>query len=176
MKIKVTSSTKDLLDKYDVNKLLTQTLPDDYFEQNHPGLSDELKLYKKRIDRLEEFTEIDVSLDSHARSQLNAIASNYDAPFAIVFNYLVSQIAQPQKINTKKIDQALDFYYNAVNNNPNLYLSIINAYADSSYYYGIRKDENGKDEEYERGVNDGGIAKFLVFTKEGRELMAQTQK
>ena len=160
LNIRLAKSTENILTMYSAEKLLTQSMNiDDYFEKNKTILPRIISLYSSKIRLDSSYSSSSISLSDDTYTTLIAYSNNYNISFEILFNYLITNVCNCGKINSIRVDRALDFYYNAANNNKELYLKILNSYADSVYY-----DE-------ERGLDEEDVIAFLINTKEGKDLM-----
>lgn len=141
----VTIEVKDILLSYDENDLL-RTIP-----KNYKLDSNILRVYAKRCKPTQ---SIQLNLTESHINFITALAQNTNAPFMLVFNFLIETVANCGKINTRRINYALDFYYNSAANNPTLHQKILDAFADSVFYSS------------EKGLNDEDVAKFLTISSE----------
>lgn len=146
----ITNVTKDVLQLYDENDLL-RTIPNNYKLNSLI-----LKSYSKHC-KPTQLVELNLT-ESHINF-LTALAQNANAPFSLVFNFLIETVADCGKIHTKRIKQALDCYYYAVAHDKELFSKILSEYALSNFY----KEDVGLSEE--------GVAYFLATsTKRTRNI------
>lgn len=143
LKIKITTSTKEIINNYDADDLL-RTIPYDY-RLNQATLN----LYKAKPAITSSIT-----LTEQIYNWLNAMAKNNNIPFSLLFNFLIETIADCGKTHTKKIKQALDCYYYAVAHDKSLFSQILSGYALSGFY-----NENV-------GLSEEGVAYFLATSSE----------
>lgn len=157
--IKLTKSTEDILTRYDAEKLLTQGMNiDEYFEKNKTILPKIISIYSSKVRFDSSFSSISLSDDTY--TTLIAVADNCNISFEVLFNYLITNVCNCGKINSIRVDKALDFYYNAVNSkDKSLFLEILEKYGDSVYY------------NEEHGLNEEDVVYFLLNTKEGKDLI-----
>lgn len=141
----ITTEVKDILQLYDENDLLG-TIPNDYKVDSLV-----LKLYAKRCEPTQ---SIELNLTESHINFLTTLAENANAPLSLLFNFLVETVADCGKINTRRVNRALNFYYDAAANNPTLHKKILDAFADSIFYSN------------DRGLNDEDVAKFLIISEE----------
>lgn len=161
IEIGITQETKDILDKYDAEQLLN-TIPNDY-----QLTESSLKLYDNKVKILP--LPINISLSEETIARLTAISNNTNAPIALVFNFLIENVANCGKIQTKKVAHALDNYYKvALNHNDpilgELLSQILDGYANSGFY------------DAEEGLSEKGIADFLTLSDEGKQLVQEIDK
>lgn len=158
--LKVTPEVKDILNKYDVNKVLS-TIPKDY-EVTLSALAS----YNRTIKETEIIKINDLSEENH--NWLSAIAKNNNTSFALVFNFLIECVANLGKITSKKVSEALNCYYLAVidaSRGNNYFLSkILEGYVQSGFYY------------EEIGLSEEGIANFLTITKERKRFNSRNER
>lgn len=108
-------SVKDILDRYDVNALLTRALP----EQSPSGTntnnlnnySIELYKSKSRFD-----TPTPVALTPASIRVLKSYASNHpDYEHSVILAYLLEMVCDVSKIQTKQVAAVIDAYYKLLN-------------------------------------------------------------
>lgn len=159
--ISVTQEVKNLLDKYDVEQLL-KTIPKDY-----PLTLSSLKIYDSKAKLLP--TPILIIISEETNEWLNAIAKNINAPIALLFNFLIENVCDCGKIQTKKVAHALENYYKLVVNHEDqvcgeLLDRIFEEYGNSGFY-------NEK-----IGLSEEGIANFLTLSNEGKNIVQEIDK
>lgn len=101
----ITTTVKDILDVYDTDRLLT-TIPKDYIINPRA-----IEVYSNRL-KLAQKTKQKITLNIQSTQYLNAMAQNYNVPVSLMFNFLIETVCNCGKINTKKVTEALDIYYN----------------------------------------------------------------
>lgn len=157
----VTPIVKDILKNYDENDLIT-TIPMDY-ELPLPIVN----IYAKKIERNKNnYEKIKITFTEQTYERLENLINNNSMPIsiALAFNFLVENVVNCSKINTKKIKHALDCYYYAVNHDRALFSEILKKYGDSPFY----NDD--------RGLCEGDIAHFLTISKEGEEIIKKWEE
>ena len=100
IKVMSTPIVKDILHKYDVNKLLT-TIPRDYTIH-----SKALETYLNKIDN-----PIQLELSDDSFTYLKGLSSNHNTTPSNILNYLIEMVADCSKIQSKQVSHALDSYY-----------------------------------------------------------------
>ena len=130
---KLPQSAQRILNNYDINDLLTRTIPKDYH------ISDTgLEIYKKTT-KFDTLTTIE--LNDEAVSKLKSFADNYpNYKQSEVLSYLIDMVCDLSKIHTKDIAEALNQYYNIAETDKIRWTTILDAYADSLYYPTERKN------------------------------------
>ena len=148
IEIKVTPDTKDTLNIYDCEALLTMALPSKLFINEQT-----LKLYANRAATT---MSTSITLTDPTYNHIKALADNHNVPIDLMINFLIETVCDLSKINTKKITHALDCYYNLaekaatltheINNTTSekeklkkspsnrLFTELLDAYANSVYY------------------------------------------
>ena len=156
---KLPQSVQRILNNYDINDLLTRTIPKDYH------ISDTgLEIYKKTT-KFDTLTTIE--LNDEAVSKLKSFADNYpNYKQSEVLSYLIDMVCDLSKIHTKDIATALNKYYEIASSDPDRHIKILNAYADSLYYQDPHTDS-------ETGITIGGLdeeslAYFLISSERTR--------
>lgn len=147
IKIKTSKTAKDILDRYDVNDLLTCAIPKD-----HRIIDAYVDVY---IRATKFDTPIIIELNDEAKSQLKTISSNYPNFKQNEFlSYLIEVVCNVSKINTKNINHALNSYYTLFgkasrhSSNPNhdmfqkLFQKLLNAYSDSEFSWKVIEVED----------------------------------
>ena len=131
---KLPQSVQRILNNYDINDLLTRTIPKDYH------ISDTgLEIYKKKTTKGDTLTTIE--LNDEAVSKLKSFADNYpNYKQSEVLSYLIDMVCDLSKIHTKDIAEALNQYYNIAETDKIRWTTILDAYADSLYYPTERKN------------------------------------
>lgn len=157
--LNVSPEAKNILEIYDENDLL-RTVPNDY-KLN----SNMLNIYKKRIKSL---VSVQINLSSDRHTQLKSYADNANAPMSLVFSFLIENVVDCGKINTKNIKQALDCYYYAVAHDKSLFSRILEGYSNSGFYY--TEETKAKPNP---GLNEEGIACFLTLSEERKKYNAR---
>lgn len=152
---KVPHTVKNILDKYDINDLLTHTIPKDY---SIPSAS--LEIYKNK-------TKFDSLTTLEMNEILKNLNNNYPAyKRSEILSYLIDNVCDLSKIHTKDISEALNKYYEIASSDPERHIAILNAYADSLYYSDPHTDS-------ETGITTGGLdeeslAYFLISSERTR--------
>lgn len=135
---KLPETVQHILNNYDINDLLTRTIPEGY--TIHPM---GLEIYKKKT----KFdTSVTIELNDEAMSKLKSFADNYpNNKQSEVLAYLIDMVCDLSKINTKRINEALNLYYDIASrasskSNPdeqakNLYKNILDNYVASRFLY-----------------------------------------
>ena len=163
---KLPQSVQRILNNYDINDLLTRTIPKDYH------ISDRgLEIYKKTT-KFDTLTTIE--LNDEAVSKLKSFADNYpNYKQSEVLSYLIDMVCDLSKIHTKDISEALQTYYEIASSDPDRHIKILNAYADSLYYQDPHTDS-------ETGITIGGLdeeslAYFLISSERTRIIKIKNQ-
>ena len=130
---KLPQSVQRILNNYDINDLLTRTIPKDYH------ISDTgLEIYKKTT-KFDTLTTIE--LNDEAVSKLKSFADNYpNYKQSEVLSYLIDMVCDLSKIHTNDISEALNKYYKISETDKTRWTTILDAYADSLYYPTERKN------------------------------------
>lgn len=155
----VTIEVKDILQVYDENDLL-RTIPNNYKIDSLV-----LKLYAKRCKPTQ---SVELNLTESHINFLTALAENANAPLSLLFNFLIENVADCGKINTKNIKQALDCYYYAAAHDKALFSRILESYSNSGFYY--TEETKAKPNP---GLNEEGIACFLTLSEERKKYNAR---
>ena len=101
-------SVKDILDRYDVNALLTRALPEQSPSNNY---SIELYKSKSKFD-----TPTPVALTPASMRVLKSYASNHpDFKRSVILAYLLEMVCDVSKIQTKQVAAVIDAYYKLLN-------------------------------------------------------------
>lgn len=157
---KLPQSVQHILNNYDINDLLTRTIPKDYH------ISDTgLEIYKKttKFD-----TPTTIELNDEATLKLKSFADNYpNYAHTEVLSYLIDMVCDLSKIHTKDIATALNKYYEIASSDPKRHANILNAFADSLYYSDPVTNPDGSTT---GGLNEEDLAYFLV-SSDGKELL-----
>lgn len=159
MEIMVTNSTKDILQVYDENDLL-RTIPNNYKVDSLT-----LKSYAKRCKPTQ---SVQLNLTESHINFLTALAENNNIPLSLLFNFLIETVTNCGKIHTKRIKQALDCYYYALNHDKTLFSRILEGYSNSGFYY----TEETKTKP-NPGLNEEGVAYFLTLSEEREKYNAR---
>ena len=164
---KLPQSVQRILNNYDINDLLTRTIPKDYH------ISDTgLEIYKKTT-KFDTLTTIE--LNDEAVSKLKSFADNYpNYKQSEVLSYLIDMVCDLSKIHTKDISEALQTYYEIASSDPERHTAILNAYADSLYYSDPYVDSAtgitmG-------GLNEESLAYFLISSERTRIIKIKNKK
>ena len=101
-------SVKEILDRYDVNALLTRAIPEQSPLNNY---SIELYKSKSRFD-----TPTPVALTPASIRVLKSYASNRpDYEHSVILAYLLEMVCDVSKIQTKQVAAVIDAYYKLLN-------------------------------------------------------------
>lgn len=134
IKTKVPQSVKDVLQRYDINSLITRTIPKDY---SIPSAS--LRIYKNKT-KFDSLTTLELNED--ADTILKNLKSNYpDYKRSEILSYLIDNVCDLSKIHTKDISEALNKYYNIAETDKTHWAAILDAYSSSLYYPKERKND-----------------------------------
>lgn len=155
----VTTEVKDILQVYDENDLL-RTIPNNYKVDSLT-----LKSYAKRCKPTQ---SVQLNLTESHINFLTALAENNNIPLSLLFNFLIENVADCGKIHTKRIKQALDCYYYALNHDKSLFSRILEGYSNSGFYY----TEETKTKP-NPGLNEEGVAYFLTLSEEREKYNAR---
>ena len=164
---KLPQSVQHILNNYNINDLLTHTIPKDYHISNTG-----LEIYKKTT-KFDNPTTIE--LNDEAVSKLKSFADNYpNYKQSEVLSYLIDTVCDLSKIHTKDIATALNKYYEIASSDPKRHTAILNAYADSLYYQDPHTDS-------ETGITTGGLdeeslAYFLISSKRKKLIKIKKNK
>ena len=156
IKTKVPHTVKNILDKYDINDLLTRTIPKDY---SIPSAS--LEIYKNKT-KFNSLTTLEINETTD--ETLKNLNNNYpEYKRSEILSYLIENVCDLSKIHTKDISEALNKYYEIASSDPKRHTAILNAYADSLYYQDPHTDS-------ETGITTGGLdeeslAYFLISSE-----------
>lgn len=156
MEVNITQEVKDLLDKYDTERLLC-TISKDY--QISPTA---LAIYAKTVKPLP--LPVLITISDETNKFLYATAQSLNAPVPLVFNFLIETVADGSKIQTKAVTRALNNYYHLLTNSlkdegaKELFSKVLDEYADSVYY------------DHYQCLSEQGIADFLTISQEGKAL------
>lgn len=157
--IPTTEEVEDILSRYDINKLL-KTVPDNY----------DFSILNK-IKPKQPTVTIEIAVTEETITYLNSIVDNYNNISIIsiptIITFLIENVCDCGKIQTKKVSRALDNYYEIVakaisnqdQNARRLFSRLLNEYSESPFY-----DE-------QRGLCEKDIADFLTISQEGRTLV-----
>lgn len=133
MVIQLPQNIKNILDQYDVNDLLTRTIPKDY---SIPSASLEIYKIKTKFD-----TPVTITLTNVATQVLKSFADNYPTySHNEILSYLVENICDLSKVHTKDISTALNKYYSIAETDKTRWIAILDAYSNSLYYPKERKN------------------------------------
>lgn len=156
---KFPQSVQRILNNYDINDLLTRTIPKDYHISNTG-----LEIYKKTT-KFDTLTTIE--LNDEAVSKLKSFADNYpNYKQSEVLSYLIDMVCDLSKIHTKDISEALNKYYKIASSDPTRHSNILEAYSNSLYYSDPYTDSK-------TGITMGGLteeslAYFLISSERKR--------
>lgn len=134
MVIQLPQNIKDILDKYDINDLLTYAIPKDY----HIPKATYLEIYKikTKFD-----TPVTITLTNAATQVLKSFADNYPTySHNEILSYLIENVCDLSKIHTKDISKALNKYYSIAETDKTRWITILDAYSNSLYYPKERKN------------------------------------
>lgn len=170
LRLKVSKAVKDILDMYEINKLLG-TIPTDY--KMNPAY---LKVYLSKSNMTE---VVDIELTDSHLEYLNNMAKNYNIKASEMLAFLVEMVCNCGKINTKAISRAIDNYYSVVNNMwdsslsedtrqkyKDLYKELLDEYSESGY---------GDDKDGNTVLSEEAIVRFLDVTNRGKELQSRIE-
>ena len=169
IKVMSTPIVKDILNKYDVNKLLTTIL------QDYTIHSKALETYLNKIDTAQ-VIQIQLELSDDSFTYLKGLSSNHNTTPSNILNYLIEMVADCSKIQSKQVSHALDSYYymfaEASNRNSthrDYYVSLFKKFSElyELYYY-----------EFDAPVtlSDERIAMFLTLSSDGQALVREIEK
>lgn len=159
IKTKVPQSVKDILQRYDINSLITHTIPDNY---SIPSVS--LEIYKTKTEFNNSVT---LEMNDETIAKLESYNSNHpNYSRTEILSYLIDNVCDLSKIHTKDISEALNKYYEIASSDPDHHIKILNAYADSLYYSDPHTDSK-------TGITTGGLdeeslAYFLISSERTR--------
>lgn len=162
IEINITQEVKDILDKYDTEKLLN-TIPKDY--QIAPTA---LAIYSRTVKP--DLSQALITISEKSEQYLKATAQNLNAPISLVFNFLIETVADCSKIQTKAITRALNNYYEVVANSINdeksntLFKKVLDGYSESGFY------------DYHQCLSEQGIADYLTISSEGKALVDEMEE
>lgn len=162
IEINITPEVKDILDKYDTEKLLN-TIPKDY--QIAPTA---LAVYSRTVKS--DLSPALITISETSEQYLNATAQNLNAPISLVFNFLIETVVDCGKIQTKAITRALNNYYEVASNSfddeksKNLFKKVLDGYSNSGFY------------DYHQCLSEQGIADFLTISGEGKALVDEMEE
>lgn len=106
--IPLPASVKDILDRYDINALLTRTLP-----TSHPINDRSIELYRSR-SRFD--TPTPIALTPASIQVLKSYVSNHpDYEHNVILAYLLEMVCDVSKIQTKQVATVIDAYYKLLN-------------------------------------------------------------
>lgn len=163
---KVPQTVKDILDKYDINDLLTRTIPKDY---SIPSAS--LEIYKNKT-KFDSLTTLEVNKDTDAT--LKNLNNNYpDYKRSEILSYLIENVCDLSKIHTKDISKALNKYYEIASSDPTRHSNILEAYSNSLYYSDLIIKENGTTI---GGLDEESLAYFLISSERTRIIKINKKK
>lgn len=100
--IKISNDAKNILDIYDVSKLLS-TIPENYTIN-----SSALKIF---LNRAKLDSTVKLSLSDTSYNYLNNMAKNYNTKPNEILTYLIETVVDCGKVQTKKVAHSLDNYY-----------------------------------------------------------------
>ena len=159
MVVQLPQNVKDILERYDINSLITRTIPESY---SIPSIS--LEIYKTKT----KFNiPVTFEMNEETISKLESYSSNHpDYSRTEILSYLIDNVCDLSKIHTKDISEALQAYYEIASSNPDRHTAILNAYANSLYYSDPHIDS-------ETGITIGGLdeeslAYFLISSERTR--------
>lgn len=160
MELNITMDTKDILDIYDADKLLST------ISREYSISASSIKIYSQKANPV---LSVSVSLSTDNINYLKSISQNLNAPISLVFNFLIENVCDCSKIQTKKIAHALENYYKLVVNHNDqicgeLLDRIFEGYGNSGFY------------NEEIGLSEEGIANFLTLSNEGKNIVQEIDK
>lgn len=149
---KVPQTVKDILDKYDINDLLTRTIPKDY---SIPSAS--LEIYKNKT-KFNSLTTLE--MNETTDKILKNLNNNYpDYKRSEILSYLIENVCDLSKIHTKDISEALNKYYEIAETDKTRWIKILDAYSNSLYYPKERKNDKRRSNTNRRSNR----RKFSIF-------------
>lgn len=167
MVVQLPQTVKNILDKYDINALITRTIPKKYLISNTI-----LNIYKTKT----KFdTPVTITLTDAATQVLKSLADNYPTySHNEILSYLIENVCDASKIQSKDISEALNKYYEIASSDPKRHIAILNAYANSLYYQDLHTDS-------ETGITMGGLdeeslAYFLISSERTRIIKINKKK
>lgn len=130
---KVPQTVKNILDKYDVNDLLTRTIPEKYTISNAI-----LNIYKTKT----KFNSIVVlEMNEASTKKLKILSANFpEFKRSEILSYFIENVCDLSKIHTKDISEALNKYYSIAETDKTRWITILDAYSNSLYYPKERKN------------------------------------
>lgn len=135
MVIQVPQAVSHVLNKYDINDLLTRAIPNDYSLSNSAYL--EIYKIKTKFD-----TPVTITLTDAATQVLKSFADNYPNYTHIeILSYLIETVCDLSKVHTKDISEVLNKYYNIAETDKTRWVTILDAYSNSLYYPKERKND-----------------------------------
>lgn len=164
IEVKITEETKGILEIYDTEQLL-KTVPHDY----QISIS-AIKIYAKSVKPLP--LPVLVTLSDETLNRLNSMAQNAGVPLNLIFNFLIENVCNCGKIQTKKVSRALDNYYNLMINASTkndekaqqLFKKVLDEYSASGFY------------DDDVGLSEESMATFLTVSNEGRDLVDEMER
>lgn len=155
MVIQVPKTVKNILDRYDVNSLLTWTIPKNY---SIPSAALDVYRTKSKFN-----TSVSLEMNNDAQEILKNIGRNYpDYTNTEILAYLIEMVCDLSRVHTKNVADALDKYYNIVATDKTRWIKILDAYSDSVYYSDPFTDEDGN---RRGGLTEESLAYFLVSSE-----------
>lgn len=148
--INVPQTVKDALNIYDINKLLTRAISEDY---KIPLATWEVYKRSAKFD-----TSVEIDLSEDALKILDNYCTNMNSSsvkHTEILAFLVDMACDCSKINSKDIDTVLDIFYTADSKDQT---AILRAYSQSLY---------GQDT-----LDMGDVAYFLL-SQDGQELLKE---
>ena len=133
IKTKVPQNVKDVLERYDINSLITRTIPDDY---SIPSISLEIYKTKTKFN-----APVTLEMNNETISKLESYSSNHpNYSRTEILSYLIDNVCDLSKIHTKDISEVLNQYYNIAETDKTRWTTILDAYSNSLYYPTERKN------------------------------------
>lgn len=169
MVVQLPQNVKNILDKYDINALITRTIPEKYLISKKI-----LNIYKTKT----KFdTPVTITLTDAATQVLKSLADNYPTySHNEILSYLIENVCDASKIQSKQVAHALDSYYymfaeasnrNSTHPHHEYYRSLFRKFSDlyELYFY--------HDTLTPVTLSDEHIATFLTLSSDGQALVRE---
>ena len=169
MVIQLPQNVKNILDKYDINALITRTIPEKYLISKKI-----LNIYKTKT----KFdTPVTITLTDAATQVLKSLADNYPTySHNEILSYLIENVCDASKIQSKQVAHALDSYYymfaEASNRNSahhDYYRSLFRKFSELYFY----DTPTSTPTPTPVSLSDEHIATFLTLSSDGQALVRE---